>query len=327
MAQVKIIDYTIERNEKLEQSIRYVCKQLVPDFHDVDDSEIKLSKLTGGITNTLYKAKWQDETVLARIYGENTEILIDRKTEIKYIAEISKRGLGPRLYGRFRNGYLYGYTEGTPLNPEDIPKHSLAIARKLAAWHAMDIPIFAESTADNGSTSSNPNSPRRPVPVLFRTLHNYLGTARECEFSDPIKAKKFKELNVEKVAKELQALEADLTQETDICFCHNDLLSLNILVQDDGEVAFIDFEYCGYNYRAYDIANHFIEWTGFELNYDMFPTVDQQREFLAEYLKTVKGGNAASEEEIEKLRGLVLKLTLVHSSLPLPPIACTLSHH
>lgn len=27
------------------------------------------------------------------------------------------------------------------------------------------------------------------------------------------------------------------------------------------ELMIIDFEYCAYNYRGFDLANHFIEWT------------------------------------------------------------------
>ena len=61
-----------------------------------------------------------------------------------------------------------------------------------------------------------------------------------------------------------------------IVFCHNDLQGGNILRRftpgdnpgkpeteesnlDDQLVA-IDFEFCAYNYRAYDIANHWVEW-------------------------------------------------------------------
>lgn len=27
------------------------------------------------------------------------------------------------------------------------------------------------------------------------------------------------------------------------------------------ELMIIDFEYCAYNYRGFDVANHFVEWT------------------------------------------------------------------
>lgn len=50
----------------------------------------------------------------------------------------------------------------------------------------------------------------------------------------------------------------------DISFTHNDLLSGNILIpldyfENDGcdEMKFIDYEYAGYNARAFDLANHF----------------------------------------------------------------------
>ena len=46
-------------------------------------------------------------------------------------------------------------------------------------------------------------------------------------------------------------------------FCHNDLLLANILYdKDQNVIAFIDFEYAGPNYQAYDIANHFCEFSG-----------------------------------------------------------------
>lgn len=37
----------------------------------------------------------------------------------------------------------------------------------------------------------------------------------------------------------------------------------NILLRQNTrkpELVLIDFEYCSYNYRAFDIANHFVEW-------------------------------------------------------------------
>merc|ERR1711862_919 len=39
------------------------------------------------------------------------------------------------------------------------------------------------------------------------------------------------------------------------CFCHNDYQPLNIMMNGDGKIQMIDFEYAGYNYLAFDIAN------------------------------------------------------------------------
>lgn len=43
--------------------------------------EIQVKIVSGGITNQLYRLIWMDKSLLVRIYGENTEILIDRQTE------------------------------------------------------------------------------------------------------------------------------------------------------------------------------------------------------------------------------------------------------
>ncbi|XP_034473165.1 choline/ethanolamine kinase isoform X2 [Drosophila innubila] len=60
------------------------------------------------------------------------------------------------------------------------------------------------------------------------------------------------------------------------------------------DLIIIDFEYCAYNYRGFDLANHFIEWT-FDYTNPQFPyfyhykeqysTAQQRRDFIITYLK------------------------------------------
>uniref|UniRef100_A0A2D4PP01 ethanolamine kinase n=1 Tax=Micrurus surinamensis TaxID=129470 RepID=A0A2D4PP01_MICSU len=48
-----------------------------------------------------------------------------------------------------------------------------------------------------------------------------------------------------------------------VVLCHNDVLCKNIIYNGkQGDVQFIDYEYSGYNYLAYDIGNHFNEFAG-----------------------------------------------------------------
>lgn len=75
-----------------------------------------------------------------------------------------------------------------------------------------------------------------------------------------------------------------------VVFCHNDLQEGNILMKENEtsgcrSLCLIDYEYCAYNYRGFDIANHFVEWTYdytnptcpyFSVNRDLFPSIDQQ---------------------------------------------------
>lgn len=54
-----------------------------------------------------------------------------------------------------------------------------------------------------------------------------------------------------------------LQQKQPVIFCHNDMQEGNILLRENmrkPELVVIDFEYCSYNYRGFDIANHFAEW-------------------------------------------------------------------
>jgi thiamine kinase-like enzyme len=63
--------------------------------------------------------------------------------------------------------------------------------------------------------------------------------------------------------------------------CHNDVLSGNVLLEPttdgqisgDPKITLIDYEYSGYNYRAFDIANHFCGLLCFSVfSSDKFPS-------------------------------------------------------
>ena len=49
-----------------------------------------------------------------------------------------------------------------------------------------------------------------------------------------------------------------------VVFSHNDINTGNILVKEDlkdsDPVVLIDYEFASYNYRGFDLANHFNEW-------------------------------------------------------------------
>jgi len=64
--------------------------------------------------------------------------------------------------------------------------------------------------------------------------------------------------------KEYQILEKTFSKmESPIVYAHNDLLLGNILYNQKQEtVAFIDYEYTAFNYQAFDIVNHFLEFAG-----------------------------------------------------------------
>lgn len=83
-----------------------------------------------------------------------------------------------------------------------------------------------------------------------------------------------------------------------LVFAHCDLLSANVIMQpkkaestspaEDGieTVHFIDYEYATPSPAAFDIANHFAEWAGYDCDYGRVPTRAVRQEFLTEYVKS-----------------------------------------
>ncbi|CAH2988241.1 unnamed protein product [Chilo suppressalis] len=77
---------------------------------------------------------------------------------------------------------------------------------------------------------------------------------------------------------------------------YEDANTSDSILSDSGEpkMVLIDFEYCAYNYRGFDIANHFQEW-GYDYtnpehpfyfeNQENCPTLEQKEIFIKEYLK------------------------------------------
>ncbi len=58
---------------------------------------LEIIQLSGGITNKLYRVKSEKGDVTVRIYGDNTELFIDRDYEVQALEEMSKIGVSSKL--------------------------------------------------------------------------------------------------------------------------------------------------------------------------------------------------------------------------------------
>jgi ethanolamine kinase len=95
-----------------------------------------------------------------------------------------------------------------------------------------------------------------------------------------------------------------------LVFAHCDLLSGNVIIQPRSSVtspnapevvSFIDYEYATPSPAAFDIANHFAEWGGFDCDFNLLPTKSQRRDFIREYIRSYFAhlGQHKSEKELE----------------------------
>lgn len=138
------------------------------------ECRIEVKVYTDGITNRLvgcYVPDKPDDIVLIRVYGEKTELFIDRKIEIRNMQLMHEAGLSPPLLGSFQNGICYGYTPGIVLDLEMVcdERISRLIAEKLAQMHAV-----GASKASNGSSHGNGDALSARSSTLFKVLRRYL---------------------------------------------------------------------------------------------------------------------------------------------------------
>ncbi|KAF4721727.1 hypothetical protein FOZ62_003079 [Perkinsus olseni] len=230
---------------------------------------------------------------LVRVFGEAGSSIIDRKTENRVFNDLSSIGFGPALLGIFRNGRIEEFfTQLRPLGPLEMvtEKWTPAIARHLRYMHSLE-----PAAAGRGRDANQPD--------LWGRIRSYVAKGRELLKSSPEDEEDdFMTMlsTVEGEAKWLQRTieshkSVDESPLVKIVFCHNDLLSGNILVpkDDDGQssLRFIDYEYCAFNPAVADIANHFAAVVEsmliVENDYNVekyFPSKDLQLLFLRNYL-------------------------------------------
>ncbi|KAL4654032.1 hypothetical protein ACB092_01G348900 [Castanea dentata] len=252
-----------------------LCKDLFKEWSELDDSRFAVDTVSGGITNLLLKASVKEESgndvsVTVRLYGPNTEYVINRERELQAIKYLSAAGFGAKLLGVFGNGMVQSFINARTLVESDMRKPKLAaeIAKQLRKFHKVEIPGSKE-------------------PQLWNDISKFFEKASVLEFDDSEKQRMHKMISFKEIHDEIVELK-ELTGllNAPVVFAHNDLLCGNLMVNDEEEKLYlIDFEYGSYNYRGFDIGNHFNEYAGYDCDYSLYPNKDEQYHFFRHYLQ------------------------------------------
>eukprot|EP01103_Thecamoeba_quadrilineata_P019120 TRINITY_DN7613_c0_g1_i1.p1 TRINITY_DN7613_c0_g1~~TRINITY_DN7613_c0_g1_i1.p1 ORF type:complete len:390 (-),score=69.26 TRINITY_DN7613_c0_g1_i1:49-1218(-) len=270
--------------DAIEEGTHTVLHYFLPTW---STEKVQFKQFTDGITNKLFKVVAEDAhnrySALLRIYGKQTEELIDREQEIRSMVWLSRYGLSSPVVGRFLNGMCYGYIAGTPFKPEDMISNSKwpLVARHLAYFHSAS------------------NAGPEVTPSLFQTFEKWHALLPESESKRAEVLREFKWLKktLTKMIKKRNPV---------IAFCHNDLLSGNIVYRPSSlamspgctkatlslntsfsitpRVGFIDVEYSSFNYTSFDIANHISEMMGYTVETAKFPPEDFIKKWVKKYL-------------------------------------------
>jgi len=231
--------------------------------------------------------------VLVRVYGQGTDMIIDREGEMKNMARMQGIGLGGKLYAAFNNGICYQFLAGEVLSQSRLWETEIwkGIAKAMAIMHSAPL-LPAEET----------------TPCLWARLKHFINCCNPtCK---PVLAANFpSKQELLTIAENLEEkLMMSTEEKDDVVFCHNDALLANVVIQEENVINFIDLEYGAPNFAAFDIANHFVEFVGCDgvLDYEKWLPgkswrLDWVKEYLIERSKngTVNKGDAGCGKVVE----------------------------
>jgi thiamine kinase-like enzyme len=219
------------------------CYELLPEWKGMD---VRITQLSGGITNKLYRIQSQKGDYTVRIYGDKTDLFINRDYEAHAIMEMAKIGVASNLI-------------------KYMPEIGVTIVEFI----------------DNSIVLKNGNfldkSLYQKIVDPIRKIH-HSGIQLKKIFNPIVEVKKMASILADlKVSYDEFAIDATIRRldklaaiidipPSEYTACHNDLLADNFILIKDGcehlynsPMYIIDWEYAGMAPRFYDIADMFQE--------------------------------------------------------------------
>ena len=194
-------------------------------------TDLKVTPLSGGLTNQNYRVDTGKKSYVLRMSGERTELLgIDREYEYHTQTIAGELGIAPEVVTFIEpEGYLVTkFIEGRAIPPEELrkPENIVKVAALLNEIHAM------------------PSIPGAFSP--FMVVRSYEKIAREHNVTFPEK--------YDWLISQMNDAEAAMQNTSRIQRpCHNDLLNGNFLLAN--KLYVLDWEYAGMGDIYFDLAN------------------------------------------------------------------------
>ncbi len=254
----------------------------------------RLEKVMGGLSNEVFVVTMTDtstsfpEKMILRVYGKESEAWMNRALELDVIRVASSVGLAPYVLKCWRGGRLESFVPGRTLTPwkdlYDIRVLS-RLATRVATLHRCPLPSASRNTSR-----------------LERWIKDWGERARA--------------VHPEWVDRAIQGYRAWTSPSDTLVLCHNDLNVSNLLWEEEtGNIHLIDYEYAGWNYRGYDLANLYCEvymhnatenWPHFKCeSVTKGWTKKHFRYFCREYIRVYTQQEDVSDADIELLQSEV----------------------
>jgi thiamine kinase-like enzyme len=214
----------------------YAALRRVPFFRNVRHEAIKVDPLDGALTNVSYKITVGEAAYVLRLAGEGTSDFIDRSAEEHNARVAAETGVSAEVvYFDTRDGTMVTrWVEGVSMNTGEVlsPGAPVRVALTLGRVHGLGRVFrsrFDVFTAIDGYLALL-RGERMSLPADYREAARGAGAVRLA----------------------LEAAPAPLMP------CHNDPWPGNLL-DADGRIYLIDWEYSGMNDPMWDLANLSVE--------------------------------------------------------------------
>ena len=220
-----------------------ICHQLLPEWKGLD---IQIIKLSGGITNKLFRVQSEKGDYTVRIYGDKTDLFINRDYEAHTIQEMAKVGVASNMI-------------------KYMPEIGVTIVEFIG-----DSIVLTNDHFQDPSFHSKIVAPIRKIHssgVRLKKIFNPL--VEVMKMSAILKGidAEYQEFDISGTIQRLIKLSSIINlPESEYTPCHNDLLADNfILINDDARDQYaepmyiIDWEYGGMAPKYYDMADMFQE--------------------------------------------------------------------
>jgi thiamine kinase-like enzyme len=220
-----------------------VCYELLPEWQGLD---INITQLSGGITNKLFRIQSEKGDCTVRIYGDKTDLFINRDCEAHAIEEMYKVGVASKMV-------------------KYIPERGVTIVEFIGDSIVLTNEQFLDS-----SLYSKIVEPIRKIHTSGARLKQIFNPLVEVMKMSAILKRlnaEYKEFDIAGTIDRLIKLSSIINiPKSEYAPCHNDLLADNfILINDDARDRYdapmyiIDWEYAGMAPKYYDIADMFQE--------------------------------------------------------------------
>ncbi len=234
---------TVEKNYINIDFTPETVLELMPEW---EGEKIEVSPLKGGLTNKIWRAKCSKGDVAIRVFGDQTEMFIDREREAQALKAMAEKDLTSNFvkYLPKRRVTVVDFLIGSKtLGNDDFKNPEL--------WPLVVEPV--RKTHQSGVKVNGTFNPMERIHKMKALLDTF--------------GKEYPELDLEGTIKKLEKIDSIIgIEEKDYVITHNDLLAENFMLITDeykdkytNSVYLIDWENSAMGPRFYDLAVTFQE--------------------------------------------------------------------